>query len=74
MAHDPFPFLTCPCSKRDYDGAVQQYVKTIGLLEPSYVIRKVRASATALRAIHVDHRPTLPFSTYSFWMRSGSGT
>jgi hypothetical protein len=35
-----------PCSKGDYDGAVQQYVKTIGLLEPSYVIRKVRPSAS----------------------------
>ena len=27
-------------SKGDYDGAVEQYAKTIGTLEPSYVIRK----------------------------------
>jgi len=29
-------------SKGDYDGAMAQYQKTIGRLEPSYVIRKVR--------------------------------
>ena len=28
--------------KGDYDGAMTQYVKTIGHLQPSYVIRKVR--------------------------------
>lgn len=28
-------------SKGDYDGAVGQYVKTLGELQPSYVIRKV---------------------------------
>jgi len=28
-------------SKGDYDGAMQQYVQTIGFLQPSYVIRKV---------------------------------
>ena len=27
-------------SKHDYDGAMTQYVSTIGYLEPSYVIRK----------------------------------
>lgn len=27
-------------SKHDYDGAMTQYVATIGHLEPSYVIRK----------------------------------
>lgn len=27
-------------SKGDHDGAIQQYIKTIGTLEPSYVIRK----------------------------------
>ena len=27
--------------KGDYDGAMQQFVKTIGFLQPSYVIRKV---------------------------------
>ena len=28
--------------KGDHDGAIQQYIKTIGKLEASYVIRKVR--------------------------------
>lgn len=28
-------------SKADYDGAMQQFVQTIGYLQPSYVIRKV---------------------------------
>lgn len=27
--------------KGDHDGAVQQFVKTLGYLQPSYVIRKV---------------------------------
>ena len=27
-------------AKRDYEGAIVQYMKTIGTLEPSYVIRK----------------------------------
>ena len=29
--------------KGDYDGAMQQFVQTIGHLQPSYVIRKVRS-------------------------------
>jgi hypothetical protein len=28
-------------AKQDYDGAMQQFVQTIGHLQPSYVIRKV---------------------------------
>ena len=31
----------CFCSKGDYDSAIAQYIRTIGKLEPSYVIRKV---------------------------------
>jgi len=31
-------------SKGDYDGAIAQYIKTIGKLEASYVIRKVKAT------------------------------
>jgi hypothetical protein len=30
--------------KGDYDGAMQQYVQTIGHLQPSYVVRKVSSS------------------------------
>jgi hypothetical protein len=33
--------LCCVCSKGDYDSAIAQYIRTIGKLEPSYVIRKV---------------------------------
>ena len=33
--------LIVPHSKGDYDGAIAQYIRTIGKLEPSYVIRKV---------------------------------
>ena len=29
-------------AKGDHDGAIQQYIRTIGKLEASYVIRKVR--------------------------------
>ena len=28
-------------SKAEYDNAIMQYIKTIGHLEPSYIIRKV---------------------------------
>jgi len=34
--------------KGDYDGAMQQFVQTIGHLQPSYVIRKVINLAPAL--------------------------
>jgi hypothetical protein len=30
-------------SKGDYDGAMNQFVKTVGWVQPSYVIRKVRS-------------------------------
>ena len=33
-------------TKGDYDGAMHQYIKTIGYLQPSYVIRKVRRQIT----------------------------
>ena len=35
------PLCVCVCSKGDFDGAITQYILTIGKLEPSYVIRKV---------------------------------
>lgn len=34
--------------KGDHNGAVEQYIKTIGKLEPSYVIRKVRIEITII--------------------------
>lgn len=35
-------------SKSDYDGAMAQYIKTMGWIQPSYVIRKVRYSADVI--------------------------
>lgn len=29
-------------AKNDYDGAVEQYVRTVGTVQPSFIIRKVR--------------------------------
>ena len=31
-------------NKGDYDGAMAAYIKTIGQVQPSYIIRKVRLS------------------------------
>ncbi|OZJ06318.1 hypothetical protein BZG36_00723 [Bifiguratus adelaidae] len=45
-------------SKADYEGAMQQYIRTIGHLEPSYVIRKyldaqrISNLASYLQALH----------------------
>ena len=47
-------------SKGDHDGAIDQYIKTIGKLEASYVIRKVFKETWGLsveslcRTAHVD--------------------
>lgn len=38
-------------TKGDYDGSMQQFIKTIGFLQPSYVIRKVRLSHYILDSI-----------------------
>jgi hypothetical protein len=35
-------------TKGDHNAAIEQYIKTIGKLEPSYVIRKVRISLSAV--------------------------
>ena len=49
--------------KGDYSGAVQQYIKTIGKLIPSYVIRKVRGGGTV---VLVRSWETLPVCDCSF--------
>ncbi|PPQ83311.1 hypothetical protein CVT25_004051 [Psilocybe cyanescens] len=63
-------------SKSDYDGAMQQYVQTIGFLQPSYVIRKyldaqrIHNLVTYLQELHSlglansDHT-TLLLNTYT---------
>jgi len=40
-------------SKGNHDGAIQQYVRTIGHLEPSYVIRKVSITLNYDRPVRV---------------------
>lgn len=65
-------------SKRDYDGAVEQYVATIGFLPPSYVIQKfldaqrVHNLTTYLEAIHamVRHRSGFSLSSKMKSMRN----
>ncbi|THH26500.1 hypothetical protein EUX98_g7688 [Antrodiella citrinella] len=63
-------------NKGDYDGAMQQYLKTIGYVPPSYVIRKfldaqrIHGLATYLQDLHAlglansDHT-TLLLNTYT---------
>lgn len=63
-------------SKGDYDAAISQYLKTIGKLEPSYVIRKfldaqrIHNLTSYLQALHEkglangDHT-TLLFNCYT---------
>jgi len=55
-------------AKGDYDGAMQQFVQTIGHLQPSYVIRKVSNLAPALCFNEQSSNNTL----YSFSTRNGS--
>lgn len=45
-----FENLCCRFRKGDHDGAIQQYIKTIGKLEASYVIRKVSNFVSAMCA------------------------
>ena len=49
-------------TKGDYDGAMNQYVQTIGHLQPSYVVRKV-VSCYLLR-----QSSTCLYLTNSTWM------
>ncbi len=57
--------------KGDYDGAMQQYLQTIGHVQASYVIRKVSAR------LHQPSPTTVADSRMlleSSWTRSGSTT
>ena len=47
--------------KGDFDGAMQQFIKTVGKVQPSYVIRKVRAIRSE-PCRHVQHS-RYPLST-----------
>ncbi|XP_060522802.1 vacuolar protein sorting-associated protein 11 homolog isoform X2 [Cylas formicarius] len=57
------------CDKGDFNGAVDQYIKTIGKLEPSYVIRKFLDSqhldklTTYLQALHKQGQATEDHTT-----------
>lgn len=56
-------------SKGDHNGAIEQYIKTIGKLEPSYVIRKFLDSqyidnlTTYLQALHKHGHATEDHTT-----------
>lgn len=56
-------------NKSSYGAAVEQYIKTIGHLEPSYVIRKfldsrhIQYLATYLQALHEKHQATADHTT-----------
>lgn len=56
-------------SKGDYDGSVTQYVRTIGAVEPSYVIRRFLDSTrimnltTYLEALHAENKATVDHTT-----------
>ncbi|XP_066597141.1 vacuolar protein sorting-associated protein 11 homolog [Prorops nasuta] len=56
-------------AKGDYNGAIEQYIKTIGKLEPSYVIRKFLDSqqidnlTTYLQALHKAGQATEDHTT-----------
>jgi hypothetical protein len=56
--------------KGEYDGAMQQYVQTIGHVQASYVIRKVRGC----ERVPNSHYELLKFPPVSFWTLSGSTT
>lgn len=57
------------CEKSDYAGAIEQYIKTIGKLEPSYVIRKfldsqhIEKLTTYLQALHKQGHATEDHTT-----------
>ena len=41
-------------TKGDHNAAIEQYIKTIGKLEPSYVIRKVYLSLLRWKLLNID--------------------
>eukprot|EP01090_Pellita_catalonica_P014863 TRINITY_DN3886_c0_g1_i1.p1 TRINITY_DN3886_c0_g1~~TRINITY_DN3886_c0_g1_i1.p1 ORF type:complete len:756 (+),score=131.66 TRINITY_DN3886_c0_g1_i1:334-2268(+) len=55
--------------KGDFDGAIQQYIRTIGTLEPSYVIRKflhadrIHNLTNYLQALHSEGLATVDHTT-----------
>ena len=63
----------CFCSKGDYDSAIAQYIRTIGKLEPSYVIRKVSSCSVCVYVYHV-HMYVQCQLFCSFWMLKESTT
>lgn len=56
-------------AKGDYDGAIAQFIKTIGRLEPSYVIRKfldaqkIHNLTAYLEALHAQHKANADHTT-----------
>lgn len=53
-------------TKGEYDSAMQQFIQTIGHVQPSYVIRKVIHKIFIMQALRTDD------SRRSSWMLNGS--
>lgn len=51
-------------NKGDYDGSMEQYIRTIGQLEPSYVIRKVSLLNAPTTAMLTRYILVLGCTTY----------
>jgi hypothetical protein len=58
-------------TKGDYDGAMAQFVKTIGWTQPSYVIRKVKYDCFIVIYIIIMNETTF-LGAYGSWMHSVS--
>ena len=72
------------CEKGDYEGAMKEYLQTIGSVRGSYVVRRVRSSSSLLYISHHPHACTylytvsygqpdsaLDASTYKNYTRTG---
>lgn len=54
--------------KRDFDGAIQQYIQTIGVLEPSYVIKRfldAQRTTNLTNYLHKLHEASLANSNHT---------
>lgn len=67
------------CSKGDYSGAIGEYVKTVGHLEPSFVIRKyldaqrIPQLCTYLKELHLKLLPPPAAYAYVSGVAAGPG-
>lgn len=52
-------------AKGDRFGAIEQYIKTIGKLEPSYIIRKVESILFTLFKYSIERKIKVIFSLWN---------